>query len=92
MGGKNGPWSREMETVTENRRVRDVGEFGLIELLAEALPGDVRESADLTLGIGDDAAVWQPTAGEVIVVTTDSLVETLIRQELMRTCRFGRAV
>jgi thiamine-monophosphate kinase len=35
----------------------------------------VRAAAGLQLGIGDDAAVWQPTPGAQVVVTTDSLVE-----------------
>lgn len=61
--------------MTDERRVRDVGEFGLIELLAASLPAEVRTATDLQLGIGDDAAVWQPAPGEQIVVTTDSLVE-----------------
>jgi thiamine-monophosphate kinase len=61
--------------VTDERRVRDVGEFGLIELLAASLPVDVRVRTDVRLGIGDDAAVWQPAPGEHVVVTTDSLIE-----------------
>jgi thiamine-monophosphate kinase len=61
--------------MTDERRVRDVGEFGLIELLAASLPAEVRAATGLELGIGDDAAVWQPARGEQIVVTTDSLVE-----------------
>jgi thiamine-monophosphate kinase len=63
--------------MTDDRRVRDVGEFGLIKLLAASLPAEVRGAAGLQLGIGDDAAVWQPTPGEQIVVTTDSLVESV---------------
>jgi thiamine-monophosphate kinase len=61
--------------MTDDGRVRDVGEFGLIELLAASLPAEVRDAAGLQVGIGDDAAVWQPTPGEHVVVTTDSLVE-----------------
>jgi thiamine-monophosphate kinase len=56
-------------------RVDELGEFGLIDLLTASLPEEVRAAPDLELGIGDDAAVWQPGAGERIVVTTDSLVE-----------------
>jgi thiamine-monophosphate kinase len=56
-------------------RVEDVGEFGLISILEEALPVDVRASSNLRLGIGDDAAIWQPTPGAAAVLTTDSLVE-----------------
>lgn len=55
--------------------VRDVGEFGLIERLRAALPPETVAGAALSLGIGDDAAVWRPTPGERLVVTTDSLVE-----------------
>ena len=61
--------------MTDDRRVRDVGEFRLIELLAASLPTDVRAATALQLGIGDDAAVWRPSPGEDIVVTTDTLVE-----------------
>jgi thiamine-monophosphate kinase len=46
------------------------GEFELIERLASHL-----EPLDSGLGIGDDAAAWQPTAGRVLVATTDMLVE-----------------
>ncbi len=31
----------------------------------------------MPLGIGDDTAVWQPPAGESVLVTTDSLVDTV---------------
>lgn len=58
-------------------RVRDIGEFGLISALAGVLPEVVRTRRDLVLGIGDDAAVWQSTPGEQLVITTDSLVETV---------------
>ena len=57
------------------RTVRDIGEFGLIGELATALPDAARGGSGLALGIGDDAAVWTPGAGESVVVTTDSLVE-----------------
>jgi thiamine-monophosphate kinase len=55
--------------------VRDIGEFGLIAALEAALPETVRAGGALDLGIGDDAAVWQPPAGSAVVITTDSLVE-----------------
>lgn len=61
----------------DERRVSDIGEFGLIALLAGALPPDVRQSAALQLGIGDDAALWQPSPGATVVITTDSLVEEI---------------
>jgi thiamine-monophosphate kinase len=59
----------------DDRQVRDVGEFGLIALLTSALPDVVRDGTHLVIGIGDDAAVWRPAAGALVVVTTDSLVE-----------------
>jgi thiamine-monophosphate kinase len=61
--------------MNDDRRVRDVGEFGLIAFLAGSLPEFVREFAEGETGIGDDAAVWQPAPGEKVVITTDSLVE-----------------
>lgn len=63
--------------MTDGPTVRDVGEFGLIAALREALPDAARASDRLTLAIGDDAAVWRPTPGESIVVTTDSLIERI---------------
>ena len=63
--------------MTDDRRVQDVGEFGLIERLSGALPADVRGRGGLEVGIGDDAAVWQPTGGERVVLTTDSLIENV---------------
>jgi thiamine-monophosphate kinase len=57
--------------------VRDVGEFGLIEILRRSLPASVREGPGLEVGIGDDAAVWRPLPGTEIVVTTDSLVQDI---------------
>lgn len=56
-------------------RIADVGEFGLISILEDALPPEVRAGVAIRIGIGDDAAVWQPTPGSVVVLTTDSLVE-----------------
>jgi thiamine-monophosphate kinase len=54
-------------------RLSEVGEFGLIARLAEALgvPTDPR----LLQGIGDDAAVWRNPADRLMVATTDTLVE-----------------
>ncbi|MGC4108791.1 MAG: thiamine-phosphate kinase [Thermomicrobiales bacterium] len=56
--------------------VAEIGEFALIEWLAAALPPAVR-SAGIDLGIGDDAAVWEPAPGTVSVITTDTLVEAI---------------
>jgi len=56
-------------------QVRDIGEFDLIHRLTEALPLDARQSDDVELGIGDDAAIWSPASGRSIVITTDALIE-----------------
>jgi thiamine-monophosphate kinase len=61
----------------DERRVSDIGEFGLIAMLDAALPDEVRQSTSLELGIGDDAAIWQPGPGTSVVITTDSLVEEI---------------
>ncbi len=63
--------------VTSDQRVSEIGEFGLIDALAESLPRDVRAPAGMRIGIGDDAAVWRPSSNEDLVVTTDSLVEDI---------------
>jgi thiamine-monophosphate kinase len=55
--------------------VREIGEFGLIAALQNALPPETTTGPELTIGIGDDCAVWTPPAGESVVATTDSLVE-----------------
>ncbi len=52
-----------------------VGEFGLIDLIQRALPASVRTHSTLRIGIGDDTAVWQPSPGEQVLITTDALVE-----------------
>ncbi|MGC4189938.1 MAG: thiamine-phosphate kinase [Thermomicrobiales bacterium] len=62
--------------VRHGETVADIGEFALIERLTQALPSTVRR-AGIDLGIGDDAAVWEPTPGTVSVITTDTLIETV---------------
>ncbi|MXY44776.1 MAG: thiamine-phosphate kinase [Dehalococcoidia bacterium] len=62
--------------------VRELGEFGLIELLAETLAAEGVDGPDFmgdhtripSLGIGDDAAAWGGEAG-TRVLTTDTMVE-----------------
>ncbi len=56
-------------------KVSELGEFGLIERLAELLAaqGSAAFSGRLAVGIGDDAAVWRAD-GRAIVATTDTLV------------------
>lgn len=55
--------------------VRDIGEFDLIDRLTAMLPCAARASGESELGIGDDAAIWNPAAGRSIVITTDALIE-----------------
>ena len=62
--------------------IRDIGEFSLIQLLAETLTFEGVEGPNLKqpdawsprVGIGDDAAVWEGEAG-TRVLTTDAMVE-----------------
>ncbi len=54
--------------------VRDVSEFGLIDILSRALRGPPSCDSGLLVGIGDDAAAWRPRSG-VTVFTTDTMVE-----------------
>ncbi|MEL6769854.1 MAG: thiamine-phosphate kinase [Bacteroidota bacterium] len=53
--------------------IAEVGEFGLIDRLADTL--GTPEAPALVQGIGDDAAVYRVGNGQVHVVTTDALIE-----------------
>lgn len=59
--------------------VSQLGEFGLIDRLARLLSGSSRDplrpEASGAIGIGDDAALWEPTPGRREVLTTDALIE-----------------
>lgn len=50
------------------------GEFGLIALLEDALASVTTPLEGELLGIGDDAAIWTPTAATRALITTDSLI------------------
>lgn len=52
--------------------ISTLGEFGLIDRITQALP-TFHEST--VLGVGDDCAIVQPTAGMQTVITTDMLME-----------------
>jgi len=55
--------------------VRDLGEFGLIQRLADRIARDERQrNARLVLGIGDDAAAWRAD-GDIELLTTDTMVQ-----------------
>jgi thiamine-monophosphate kinase len=58
-------------------RVRDISEFELIGRLRDALPESVRWSSEVRLGIGDDAALWDAPPTQGVLVTTDSLIDTV---------------
>ena len=55
-----------------NMRIREAGEFGLIDILAgKILP----YSGSVVKGIGDDTAVMKHEPGRLLLMTTDMLVE-----------------
>ena len=56
-------------------RLRDVGEFALIERIARAARLRAGARSGVVLGIGDDAAVLRLGRGEDLAVSTDALVE-----------------
>jgi thiamine-monophosphate kinase len=57
----------------ENRKLSELGEFGLIARLT----GGLELGPGVEVGVGDDAAVLEPSHGHKLVVTTDVLVEGL---------------
>lgn len=56
-------------------RLSDIGEFGWIARLSRLVGGREGNGSGVTLGIGDDAALFQPTPGCLLVATADMLVE-----------------
>ena len=57
--------------MTERNDLRKLGEFGLIDRIAQRLPA----GAGVAVGIGDDAAAFTPAPGQLSLITTDMLVE-----------------
>jgi thiamine-monophosphate kinase len=59
--------------------VAQLGEFGLIDRLARILStggrDPLRPESSGQIGIGDDAALWEPRPGYREVLTTDALIE-----------------
>lgn len=77
--------------MTRGRTLGEVGEFGLIARIARIV--ERTGGPRVALGIGDDAAVLRPPAGERIVVSTDALVEGVhFRWESEAPARLGRRV
>ena len=54
-------------------KVSDLGEFGLIDLLADILKNTASRQ-DLIIGISDDAAAWRNSSA-ITLASTDSLIE-----------------
>ena len=55
--------------------IKDVGEFGLIEILKKVLESEAFQvGTALLVGIGDDAAAWTTNASTT-VLTTDTMEE-----------------
>ncbi len=71
-------WPRYVRAIILTMRVSELGEFGLIDLLAEiAGEGQNHQAASqkqLAIGIGDDAAAWH-TGAATELATVDSLVQ-----------------
>lgn len=61
-----------MEEQKKRTPVAELGQYGLIDLLTE---GFESRNASTLRGVGDDAAVVAPTAGEAVLCTTDSFYE-----------------
>ena len=60
----------------EDMKVKELGEFSLIERLVEVLGASARGTGQGVIrGIGDDAAVLQGTAGHRLLVSCDMLLE-----------------
>ena len=57
------------------RRLRDLGEFGLIDRIDRFVARAGRRGRDVALGIGDDAALLRLRPGEELVVSTDASIE-----------------
>jgi thiamine-monophosphate kinase len=71
-------------------RVRDLGEFGLIDRIARFLPA---ASPDVVVGIGDDVAVLRVGSSEYLLATCDIQVENIhFRRDLITPYQLGRRV
>jgi thiamine-monophosphate kinase len=67
-------------------RLGDLGEFGLIDRIERAVLR-LAKPRSVVIGIGDDAAVLRPRAGEDVVVSTDALVESVHFRFENQSCR-----
>lgn len=55
-------------------KLKDVGEFGLIERIKQIV---ARPNRNIIIGIDDDAAAFAPTPGWLTLATADTLTETI---------------
>jgi thiamine-monophosphate kinase len=68
-------------------KLAEIGEFGLIKAISQIAD----KGPGVVMGIGDDAAVLAPSAGQVLLVTTDLLLEGVHFQlEFTDPYRLGR--
>jgi thiamine-monophosphate kinase len=68
-------------------KLAEIGEFGLIKAISQIAD----KGPGVVMGIGDDAAVLTPSAGKVLLVTTDLLLEGVHFQlEFTDPYRLGR--
>lgn len=71
-------------------RVRDLGEFGLIDRIGRLLPAP---ASDVVVGIGDDVAVLRCGGSELLLATCDIQVENVhFRRDWISPYQLGRRV
>lgn len=58
-------------------KIREIGEFGLINLISDYLREEQAADPRVTAGIGDDAAVVEAPKSGKILLTTDTMVENV---------------
>ena len=59
------------------KAISGIGEFGLIDKIAAIVEPTLLAVPELLMGIGDDCAVYQPSADLLQVATTDMLVDQI---------------
>lgn len=71
-------------------KVKDIGEFGLIERIARLLPC---RAPDVVVGIGDDVAVLKGVSPDYLLATCDCQVESIhFNRDLITAQQLGRRV
>lgn len=71
-------------------KVKDIGEFGLIERIARLLPSHAPE---VVVGIGDDVAVLKSPSSDYLLATCDCQVESIhFTRDLITPHQLGRRV